>query len=87
MVNMKEANITNSNVERIGYSIRELSEMSGLSEGFWKKRIKDGDVKAKKFGRRTLVLAKEFNRYLTSLKTAGETEETSETETNLRRAA
>ncbi len=83
---MNAANITKSNVERIGYSIKELSEMSGLSEGYWKKRIKDGDVKAKKFGRRTLVLAKEFDRYIANLKTAGETEEIGES-VNLRKAA
>lgn len=82
-----KANITTAKVERIGYSIKELAEMSGLSEGFWKKRIADGDVKATKFGRRTLILAKEFNRYVASLKEAKETGNSAETKTNLRIAA
>jgi excisionase family DNA binding protein len=49
---------------KIAYSVEELSKLISLSKGFIRKEIKAGNLKAKNFGRRILILNEDLKTYL-----------------------
>lgn len=54
--------------EKIAYSVDQLSEMTSLSKEFLRKEIKAGNLKAKAFGRRVLILREFWDLYQQSKK-------------------
>jgi excisionase family DNA binding protein len=52
---------------RTAYSIAEVMAQSGLGRDSIYKSIREGRLKAKKFGRRTLVLSSDLQRFLEAL--------------------
>ncbi len=50
--------------ERLAYSLREISEQTGLSVGFLRGEEKRGRLRVRSFGRRRLVLRKDLVAYL-----------------------
>jgi excisionase family DNA binding protein len=52
---------------RLAYSIREAADISGLGRSSIYVAIRDGQLKVKKHGRRTLILADDLKSYLQSL--------------------
>jgi excisionase family DNA binding protein len=55
------------NLDREGYSIPEASEKSGIGRTKLYKAISEGTLKARKCGKRTLILREELREYLLSL--------------------
>ena len=55
---------TKRNLEKLGFSIDEASEATGLSKPFLRGEIKNGKLKVTRFGRRVLILANDFSEYL-----------------------
>jgi hypothetical protein len=55
---------TKSSVTRSAWSISEISLSTGLSGGFLRKQIKLGSLRARKLGRRVVVLDKDLHRFL-----------------------
>jgi excisionase family DNA binding protein len=53
--------------ERLAVSPRELASQAGVSHDFVYKAIASGELVARKWGRRTLILATDAQRYLDSL--------------------
>ena len=51
-------------VEKLGYSIEEISEMTTLSKAFLRQKIREGILKATHFGRRVIVLSDDLNLFL-----------------------
>lgn len=54
-------------LEKFAYSIRDVSQMASLSRVNIYKALKKGDLSAKTYGRRTLVLRSELLRFLDEL--------------------
>jgi excisionase family DNA binding protein len=54
--------------EKAAYSIDELVEITPLSSAYIRKLIKGGDLKARKAGRRVLILRSDLDDYLQGLK-------------------
>lgn len=52
---------------RIAYGVRELAEVTGLTSQHIHTMIRRGELKASKWGRRTLISAEEVNRILNKL--------------------
>jgi excisionase family DNA binding protein len=50
--------------EKKAYSVEEISEQTTLSKAFLRNEIRAGRLKADRFGRRVLVLAKNLDTYL-----------------------
>ncbi len=50
---------------RLAYSVDEISEMTSLSKAFLRNKIRDGSLKATRFGRRVCVLAGDLTEFLT----------------------
>jgi|HubBroStandDraft_4_1064222.scaffolds.fasta_scaffold3471431_1 excisionase family DNA binding protein len=55
---------TTSVTQRIAWSIGEVSATTGLSAGFVRKEIRAGRLRARRAGRRVLVLDRDLRRYL-----------------------
>jgi excisionase family DNA binding protein len=51
-------------VTRSAWSVSEISRSTGLSDGFLRKQIKLGSLRARKLGRRVLVLDRDLHIYL-----------------------
>lgn len=51
-------------IQKIAWSLRDISEMTGLSIGFLRNEVRAARLKVKRFGRRVLVLDEELRRYL-----------------------
>lgn len=50
---------------KIAFSIEQISEMTTLSKGFLRKEIREGRLKARRYGRRVLIMNDEdLARYL-----------------------
>jgi excisionase family DNA binding protein len=62
-------NQVKSVTERIAWSVSEVSGRTGLSQAFVRKVIKSGKLRAKRAGRRVLVLDRDLRRYLGGGKT------------------
>ena len=54
-------------IERLGYSLREVAEMLGVSQGHLRNEHRRGKLKFSKSSDRTLILATELQRYLREL--------------------
>jgi len=54
----------NTTTQRIAWSLAEISEATGLSEGYLRNEVKRGALPIKKFGRRVLVLESDLDKYL-----------------------
>lgn len=54
-------------MEKLAYSIKELSEAGGGSRSTIYENIKNGKLKARKRGRSTIILAPDAAEYLESL--------------------
>lgn len=54
----------NVSIQKIAWSLRDISEMTGLSMGFLRNEVRAARLKVKRFGRRVLVLDEELRRYL-----------------------
>jgi excisionase family DNA binding protein len=61
---MKESDGSSRNVTRQAYSIKEICTSLGVSKGFLKGQIKAGILPARRLGRRVIILAEDFRRYL-----------------------
>lgn len=66
---MTSPDITESG--RVTYSITEVMLLTGLGRDTVYKRIHAGQLRARKCGRRTLVLASDLQRFLEALPTLG----------------
>jgi excisionase family DNA binding protein len=55
---------TSITVERIAWSVSEVSRSTGLSPSFVRKQIKLGKLRGRKKGRRLLVMNKDLRAYL-----------------------
>ena len=55
------------NARRLAYSIDEFCEKAGIGRSFAYQEIRAGKLKARKAGRRTLILHDEAEQYLMSL--------------------
>lgn len=55
----------NVTTQRVAWSIAEIAEATGLSEGYLRNEVKRGALPVKKFGRRILVLEEDLKSYLT----------------------
>jgi len=53
--------------ERLAYSLKEVAEMLGVSQGHLRNEHKRGKLKFSKSSDRTLILATELQRYLSEL--------------------
>ena len=51
-------------------SVKSVAENASVSDSTVKRAIRDGKLKAKKYGRRTLVLRADFNEWLHGLPAA-----------------
>ena len=51
-------------IERIAWSLAEISKATGLSLGFLRNDVRRGALATRKFGRRILVLDKDLRTYL-----------------------
>jgi excisionase family DNA binding protein len=49
---------------KIAYSVEELSNTTSLSKAYLRNEIRAGRLKARRFGRRVLILAEEVEHYL-----------------------
>lgn len=56
--------IHNLDIGKRAYSIDEISEQTSLSKSFLRKEIRLKNLKARRFGRRVLVLASDLESYL-----------------------
>ncbi len=56
-----QANVT---VNKVAWSISDISEATGLSLGFLRNDVRRGALKVKRFGRRVLVLEADLRAYL-----------------------
>lgn len=55
---------TNVTAQRIAWSLREISDATGLSLGFLRNDVRRGTLPIRKFGRRVLVLDDDLKTYL-----------------------
>jgi excisionase family DNA binding protein len=55
---------TRTSVTRSAYSVSEISQSTGLSTGFLRKQIRLGSLRARKLGRRVVVLDTDLRRFL-----------------------
>ena len=55
---------------KIAYSVDELSDRTSLSKPFLRNEIRSGRLKAKKVGRRVLVMNQDLDEYLSNLGSA-----------------
>lgn len=49
---------------KLAYSVSEVSEQTSLSKSYVRNEITAGNLKARKFGRRVLVLNEDLEKYL-----------------------
>lgn len=56
-----EQNVT---IQRIAWSLSDISSSTGLSLGFLRNDVRRGALPVKKFGRRVLVLDEDLKQYL-----------------------
>ena len=54
------------------YSVKEVAQQTSLSQPFVRLEIKRGNLKARKFGTRTLILAENLSNYLNGENNEGE---------------
>ena len=54
----------NEGKQKIAYSVEEISEQTTLSKAFLRNEIRAGDLKARKIGRRVLILKDDLMNYL-----------------------
>jgi excisionase family DNA binding protein len=64
MRHMKLSNGSPRNVTRQGYSIKTICASLGVSKGFLISQIKSGKLRARRLGRRVVVLAEDLDKYL-----------------------
>jgi excisionase family DNA binding protein len=63
---MKQSINAPRNVTTHGYSIKDISANLGVSKGFLVAQIKTGKLRARRFGRRVIVLGSDLDAYLNS---------------------
>lgn len=61
-VTEKQINITN----KLAFSLKELSDLTSLSQNFFRSEIRERRLIAKRFGARVLVLASDWQSYAES---------------------
>jgi excisionase family DNA binding protein len=54
----------NATIQRVAWSLAEISEATGLSLGFLRNDVRRGALSTRKFGRRVLVLDQDLKTYL-----------------------
>ena len=54
----------NATIQRVAWSLAEISEATGLSLGFLRNDVRRGSLPTRKFGRRVLVLDQDLKAYL-----------------------
>ncbi len=57
------SNVTKT-IEKLAYSVEEISEQTTLSKAFLRNEIRAGKLKVKRCGRRVLILKDDFLNYL-----------------------
>ena len=57
---------------RLAWGVGDISTSTGLSAGFLRKQIKAGKLRARRAGRRVLVLDRDLHRYLDEKEKANE---------------
>ena len=65
-VNSLEQNSTNITELKLALSLKQLSESTTLSQNFLRNEIRFGNLRAKKFGSRVLVLSYDWEKYAKS---------------------
>jgi hypothetical protein len=66
-MNSSEKNsLTITKLLRLAFSLRQLSESTTLSQNFLRNEIRSGNLRAKKFGARVLVLSQDWEKYARS---------------------
>jgi excisionase family DNA binding protein len=63
---MKESDTLNRNVTAQGYSIKDICTNLGVSKGFLVGQIKTGKLRARRLGRRVIVLGGDLDAYLSN---------------------
>ena len=61
---MKISDMPSRSVTIQAYSVRDICESLGVSKGFVVGQIKTGKLRARRLGRRVIVLADDLRRYL-----------------------
>jgi excisionase family DNA binding protein len=51
-------------MQKVAWSVAEISEATGLSIGFLRSEVRTGRLPVKKFGRRVLILDSDLRNYL-----------------------
>ena len=62
-----KTSVIGSIAQKDAFSVQEAAERIGVSVIFLRKKIYAGELKAKKFGTRTLILRQDFQRMLEAL--------------------
>jgi excisionase family DNA binding protein len=66
METLKQSPIT---VTKRGYSLEETGEVLGVSKGFINLEIRRGKLRARRFGRRVIILAEDLEQYISARQT------------------
>lgn len=64
-------------INRLAWSLREISESTGLSPNFLRYEVQLGNLPARKFGRRVLVRDEDLRAYLENGSSGGSSSATS----------
>jgi hypothetical protein len=66
MKSSEKNSLTITKLLKLAFSLRQLSESTTLSQNFLRNEIKFGNLRAKKFGSRVLVLSTDWEEYAKS---------------------
>jgi excisionase family DNA binding protein len=58
---------TNANPPKLGWSVEELASSLGLSKSFLRNEIRKGSLRARKIGRRVIILTSDLDKYLSDI--------------------
>jgi excisionase family DNA binding protein len=61
---MENLAVTPTGLVRAAWSIGDIAEATGLSQGFLRAEVRRGKLRIRKFGRRVLVLRDDLDLYL-----------------------
>jgi excisionase family DNA binding protein len=68
---MKESDELSRNVTTLGHSIKDICASLGVSKGFLVGQIKTGKLRARRLGRRVIVLSGDLDAYLNNAEEVG----------------
>lgn len=63
--NLEATTLTRKNItNKLAYSVEDVSNQTTLSKAYLRNEIRDGNLKAQRFGRRVLILHEDLENYL-----------------------